>query len=81
MDEQLKMIEDFFTAKGVDTATVQAIKDQSKVGFKVYFKKFKNLPSFRNSKFLFFLGKKFETKQSNTSMIMLIMTMAVIQIW
>ena len=39
MDEQLKMIEDFFTAKGVDTATVQAIKDQSKVGFKLYSKK------------------------------------------
>jgi len=34
MDEQLKQIEDFFTAKGLDTATVQAIKDESKVGFK-----------------------------------------------
>ena len=30
MDEQLDMIADYFTAKGVDTATVQQIKDGAK---------------------------------------------------
>ena len=70
MDEQLAMIEGFFTAKGLDSGTVQSIKDQSKVGFKLYSQK----------KIKQFLGINSETKPSNSSMIMQIMTMAIMEI-